>query len=72
MDERGRGMKYYFIKYRCYTSSGSWIHENNVINEHPIDWQLNANSEYPNETYLVEYWQEINQGEYYSFNGRLG
>jgi len=54
-------MKYYFISF-IYGASEKTL-ENNVINEHPLEWQKSANKSYPGQ-YILKDWKEITKEEY--------
>lgn len=83
-------MKYYFIYYSCYRTN--WpqnlpINDNttfnqDIINIHPLQWQIEANRKYDkqmplgngfySENYKIVNWQELTIQEYKQFNRFIG
>lgn len=56
--------KYYFITFLYGASDKTF--QNNVIDEHPLEWQKYTNKSYPTQ-YVLQSWREITKNEYEMF-----
>lgn len=61
--------KYYFVCYEWETRKSQTTTKSQiVIDEHPLQWQIDCNEEYAEELYTVISWQVLTLDEYKRFN----